>query len=194
MQNISSVCVYCGSSSAVDETYRSAAKDIGEELGRQGISLVYGGGRVGLMGIAADATLAAGGQVIGIIPRHIQSLEIEHTGLTELHIVEDMHTRKAMMAERSDGFVILPGGLGTLDETFEILTWKQLKLHDKPVVVVDIDGYWSPMVEMIDHIIASGFAKPAHRDLFTVVPSVSEILPALRAAPQPVIDPKLKWV
>jgi len=193
MQNISSVCVYCGSSGAVDETYRNAAKQIGDTLGREGVTLVYGGGRVGLMGLTADATLEAGGQVIGIIPQHIQSLEIEHTGLTELHIVDDMHTRKMMMAERSDGFVILPGGLGTLDETFEILTWKQLKLHDKPVVIVDIGGYWRPMVDMIDHIIGSGFARPEHRDLFTVVDDVGDVIPALRAAPQPVIDPQLKW-
>lgn len=193
MQNISSVCVYCGSSGAVDETYKDAARQIGAELGREGVTLVYGGGRVGLMGITADSTLEAGGQVIGIIPQHIQSLEIEHTGLTELHIVDDMHTRKMMMAERSDGFVILPGGLGTLDETFEILTWKQLKLHDKPVVIVDVGGYWRPMIDMIDHIIRAGFAKPAHRDLFTVVDSVGDVMPALRAAPQPTIDPKLKW-
>ncbi|MEM1401179.1 MAG: TIGR00730 family Rossman fold protein, partial [Pseudomonadota bacterium] len=181
------------SSNDVDERYRKAAEDMGTALGRKGIRLIYGGGRVGLMGITADATLAAGGEVVGIIPEHIQSLEIQHTGLTELHVVEDMHTRKNMMAERSDGFVVLPGGLGTLDETFEILTWKQLRLHDKPVIIADIDGYWQSMMTMIDHIIDSGFAKPAHRDLYTVVDTIDQVIPALYAAPQPVIDPKLKW-
>ena len=193
MENITSVCVYCGSSGAVDETFRDAAKAVGDALGKRGIRLIYGGGRVGLMGIAADAALAAGGEVVGIIPSHIQSLEIEHTGLTELHIVDDMHTRKRMMAEQSDGFVILPGGLGTLDETFEILTWKQLRLHDKPVVIADIGGYWGPLMGLIDHLIDAGFARPEHRNLYTVTDTVEGIFEALAAAPQPTIDPQLKW-
>lgn len=193
MEKISSVCVYCGSSGSVDESYREAATQLGRELGQRGIRLIYGGGRVGLMGIAADAALAAGGEVVGIIPSHIQALEIEHTGLTELHVVDDMHTRKKMMAEMSDGFVILPGGLGTLDETFEILTWKQLKLHDKPVVIADIGGYWRPLTGLIDHMIEAGFAREGHRKLFTVVDNVGEVMEALHAAPEPVIDPKLKW-
>ena len=131
--------------SRVSDTYKDAAHQLGTLLGQNGHQLVYGGGRVGLMGIVADATLAAGGPVVGIIPEHIQVLEVEHTGLTELLVVDSMHTRKRMMVDRSDAFVVLPGGLGTLDETFEILTWKQLRLHDKPIVVANIDGYWDPL-------------------------------------------------
>ncbi|EWY37129.1 lysine decarboxylase [Skermanella stibiiresistens SB22] len=194
MKDLFSICVYCGSSSRVSDTYKDAAHELGTELGRKGHQLVYGGGRVGLMGIVADATLAAGGSVVGIIPEHIQVLEVEHTGLTELLVVDSMHTRKNMMVERSDAFVILPGGLGTLDETFEILTWKQLRLHDKPVVVVNIDGYWNPLEELLDHMIAEGFAQPAHRKLFTVVTRVEDVLPALSAQPEPTIDPETKWL
>ena len=145
MKDVFSVCVYCGSSSRVSDTYKDAAHQLGTLLGENGHQLVYGGGRVGLMGIVADATLAAGGSVVGIIPEHIQVLEVEHTGLTELLVVDSMHTRKRMMVDRSDAFVVLPGGLGTLDETFEILTWKQLRLHDKPIVVANIDGYWDAL-------------------------------------------------
>ena len=137
----------------VSDTYKDAAHQLGTLLGQNGHQLVYGGGRVGLMGIIADATLAAGGPVVGIIPEHIQVLEVEHTGLSELLVVDSMHTRKRMMVDRSDAFVVLPGGLGTLDETFEILTWKQLRLHDKPIVVANIDGYWDPLEGMTGYMI-----------------------------------------
>ena len=159
MKDVFSVCVYCGSSSRVSDTYKDAAHQLGTLLGQNGHQLVYGGGRVGLMGIIADATLAAGGPVVGIIPEHIQVLEVEHTGLSELLVVDSMHTRKRMMVDRSDAFVVLrrsrhPG------RTFEILTWKQLRLHDKPIVVANIDGYWDPLEGMLDHMIAQGSRSP----------------------------------
>jgi len=194
MKDLNSICVYCGSSSRVSDTYKDAAHQLGTLLGEGGHRLVYGGGRVGLMGIVADAALAAGAEVVGIIPEHIQVLEVEHTGLTELHVVDSMHTRKRMMVDQSDAFVVLPGGLGTLDETFEILTWKQLRLHDKPVVVVNIDGYWDPLEGLLDHMIAQGFAQPAHRRLFTVVNRIDEVLPALARQPESVIEPETKWL
>ena len=194
MTDVRAICVYCGSSNRVDESHKDSARRIGREIGERGLQLVYGGGRVGLMGIAADATLAAGGEVIGIIPGHIQELEVEHTGLTELHVVDSMHTRKRMMFDRSDAFVILPGGLGTLDETFEIITWKQLGLHDKPVIVVDAGGYWQPMLEMLEHMIRAGFARPEHRRLFRVVDAVEAVFEALALEPEPVIEPQAKWM
>lgn len=194
MSEIRSVCLYCGSSNRVSDAYKNAAHTLGTILGQRGYQLVYGGGRVGLMGIAADAALQAGAPVVGIIPEHIQVLEVDHTGLTELHIVDSMHTRKRMMVDRSDAFIILPGGLGTLDETFEILTWKQLRLHDKPVVVVNIDGYWDPMARMIDHMIAEGFAQPAHRNLFAVVNRVEDVPAALERQPEPTVEPETKWM
>jgi uncharacterized protein (TIGR00730 family) len=194
MAEIRSVCVYCGSSNRVDDVHKTAAHDLGTLIARRGWQLVYGGGRVGLMGLAADAAIAAGGRVVGIIPEHIQALEVEHTGLSELHVVDSMHTRKRMMVERSDAFAVLPGGLGTLDETFEILTWKQLRLHEKPVVLVDVAGYWRPLLRMLDGIIEAGFARPEHRDLFRVVGSVAEVPEALAAEPSPAVAPETKWM
>lgn len=194
MTEVRAICVYCGSSSRVDQSHKDSASRIGRLIGERGLQLVYGGGRVGLMGIAADATLAAGGEVIGIIPGHIQELEVEHTGLTELHVVDSMHTRKRMMFDRSDAFVVLPGGLGTLDETFEIITWKQLGLHDKPVVIVDADGYWRPMLDMLNHMIDSGFARTEHLSLFRVVDDVDAVFDALALEPEPVIEPQAKWM
>lgn len=182
-----SVCVYCGSSSRVADIHKQAAHALGDGLARRGIRLVYGGGRVGLMGIVADAALAAGGEVVGIIPEHIQSAEVEHTGLTELHVVDSMHTRKRMMVERSDAFVVLPGGLGTLDETFEILTWKQLGLHDKPIVIADVDGYWRPLLGLIDHMIAEGFARDTVQGFYRVADQIDDVFAALESEPASVL-------
>jgi len=187
MRKIGSLCVYCGSASQVDPRYREAAVRLGGVLAARGISLVYGGGRIGLMGLMADACLQAGGQVIGIIPEFLRSREVGHGAVTELVVVDSMHLRKQAMFDRSDGFVILPGGLGTLDETFEVLTWKQLRLHDKPIVVADIAGYWQPFAALIDHVIGAGFAGPAMRKLFTVVGDVDQIVPAVEAAAAPLI-------
>ena len=188
MSLVRSVCVYCGSSSQVDEAYKQAAHDLGTEIGRCGIRLVYGGGRVGLMGIVADAALAAGGEVVGIIPEHIQAMEVDHTGLTELHVVDSMHTRKRMMVERSDAFVILPGGLGTMDEAFEIITWRQLHLHDKPIVVANIKGYWEPFRALLDHIRHTGFGRGETAHLYSFVDTVEDILPALARQPEPATE------
>jgi uncharacterized protein (TIGR00730 family) len=187
MRQIKSLCVYCGSASQVDPRYRNAAVRLGEVLAGRGITLVYGGGRVGLMGLMADACLQAGGQVVGIIPEFLRSREVGHGAVTELVVVDGMHVRKQAMFDRSDGFVILPGGLGTLDETFEVLTWKQLRLHDKPIVVADIAGYWQPFGALIDHVIGAGFAGPAMRKLFTVVDDVDQIVPAAEAAAAPLV-------
>jgi uncharacterized protein (TIGR00730 family) len=180
--------VYCGSSAQVDQRHREAAARLGARLAADGIALVYGGGRVGLMGLMADACLQAGGQVIGIIPEFLRSREVGHGAVTELVVVDNMHVRKQTMFERSDGFVILPGGLGTLDETFEVLTWKQLKLHDKPIVVVDIAGYWRPFTALIDHVIREGFANPAMRQQFQVVDDVDRVVPTLMAAAPPLVS------
>ncbi|MCW5732345.1 MAG: TIGR00730 family Rossman fold protein [Alphaproteobacteria bacterium] len=184
MARVTSLCVYCGSSSNVDPVHREAARRLGEELARRDIRLVYGGGRVGLMGICADAALAGGGRVLGIIPQHLDAAEVGHRG-GELRIVSSMHERKQMMFEESDAFAILPGGIGTMDEAFEIITWRQLGLHDKPVVVVNEAGYWNPFLSLLDHIIESGFARPTIRRLYSVVEGVGALLPELLAEPEP---------
>jgi uncharacterized protein (TIGR00730 family) len=176
-----SVCVYCGSSGSVAPSFRHAAAEIGRILAENGIQLVYGGGRVGLMGLAADAALAAGGAVVGVIPRLIAEMEVAHQTLTELIVVETMHERKRIMAERSDAFLILPGGYGTLDEMFEILTWKQLGLHDRPIVIANLDGYWDPLMVLIRHALHEGFIRPPHATLFAEVKTIDAVLPALAA-------------
>lgn len=192
--NIENVCVYCGSSSGVDDVYKEAAKNLGGLIASEDWGVVYGGGRVGLMGIVADSALAAGGRVIGIIPEHIQAREVEHTDLTELHIVETMHVRKQMMVDRSQAFVILAGGLGTLDEFFELITWKQLGLHDKPIVVVNVDGYWTKMLDSLDHIASKGFMRETDLDLFVTVETIEEVPQAIKDAPKEKFDPATKWI
>jgi uncharacterized protein (TIGR00730 family) len=194
MRKIKSVCVYCGSSSQVDQRYRDAAVALGALLARCRTTLVYGGGRVGLMGLLADACLQAGGEVIGVIPEFLRRYEVGHGAVTELVVVDNMHQRKQQMFDRSDGFVILPGGLGTLEEMFEVLTWKQLRLHDKPIVIADIAGYWAPLTALIDQMIGENFARPEARDLFAVVDRVDAILPALEQAPLPMVGPETKWM
>ncbi|CAK0772565.1 Cytokinin riboside 5'-monophosphate phosphoribohydrolase [uncultured Gammaproteobacteria bacterium] len=194
MESLRSVCVYCGASTRVNAIHKEAARRLGTILGGRGIELIYGGGRVGLMGILADAALAAGGRVTGVIPEHIQSLEVGHTGLTNLIVVETMHERKRAMIDRANAFVVLPGGFGTLDETFEILSWKQLRLHDKPMVLVDIDGYWGPLVALIDHVVDQGFAQPGNRRMFTVVSQVEDVIDALARQPAPAVRLESKWL
>ena len=177
--NVASICVYCGSSNRVAQKFKDTADVIGTELARRGARIVYGGGHVGLMGIVADAALRAKGQVIGIIPEHIRAQEVQHMGLTELHVVPDMHTRERMMVERAEAFLIMPGGFGTLDEVFEILTWKKLQLHSKPVIIFNQDGYWNDMLALIDKTIAEGFSQPADRDLFHTVQNIDELFALL---------------
>jgi uncharacterized protein (TIGR00730 family) len=185
MHPVRRVCVYCGSSIGVDAAHREAARELGRGLAKAGLGLVYGGGRIGLMGLLADAALGAGGSVVGVIPSHLHAAELAHPGLSELVVVATMHERKRVMAERADAFAVLPGGVGTLDETFEILSWRQLRLHDKPIFLVDVGGYWRPLTALLDHIVAGGFARPETRALVTVVPTVAALLAALPETPTP---------
>jgi hypothetical protein len=185
-----SLCVYCGSSVGAKPQIQDAARQLGRLMAESRIRLVYGGGRVGLMGVIADAVLDGGGEVVGIIPEFLDTREVGHRGVTELHIVDSMHARKSLMVELSDAFAVLPGGFGTLDETFEVLTWRQLRLHDKPIMLVDLDGYWNPFLDLVDHLIAQGFVHPSCRDLFTVVTSVEEVVAAVAQAPQPAVGTK----
>jgi uncharacterized protein (TIGR00730 family) len=179
MAGVCCLCVFCGGAERVDAQFRDAARELGTGLAAAGIETVFGGGRVGLMGVLADAAVAAGGRVTGIIPARLRDAELAHTGITELVIVDTMHARKALMAERADAFAILPGGIGTLDETFEILSWKQLALHDKPIFLVDVDGYWSYLRRLLDHIVESGFAPPKTHDFLQILPNVAALLAAL---------------
>jgi len=183
MKKIRRLCVYCGSSGAVEARFREAASELGARLAAAGIELVYGGGRVGLMGLLADAALTTNGKVTGIIPRRLLDAEVAHLGVTELVVVDSMHDRKRLMAEKADAFAVLPGGIGTLDELLETLSWKQLELHDKPILLVDIGGYWAPLRELLDHIVVNGFARPQTRRLLHVVPSVSALMAALSEQP-----------
>jgi uncharacterized protein (TIGR00730 family) len=179
-RRIGSVCVYCGSSSGSDPEFAEAAEALGGYLAESGIDIVFGGNRSGLMGHLADAALAAGGTVIGILPQGLFDREVAHPNLSVLHEVGSMHERKQMMSELSDGFVALPGGLGTLEELAEIATWGQLGIHDKPIVVLNTASYWSPLVDFLDHAVATGFLKEENRDLFAFVSDVAKVIPTLR--------------
>lgn len=188
MAQIRSLCVYCGASDRGRESHRDAAIRLGAILAKAGVRLIFGGGRIGLMGMLADSALREGGEVVGIIPEFLDRIEVGHTACTRLIVTENMHERKEKMAELSDGFAILPGGLGTLDETFEILTWKQLQLHDKPIVVADVDGFWGPLVGLIDNLVAENYARAENRALFSVVDTVEEVLPTLESMPDSVVE------
>ena len=183
MTPITSLCVYCGSSRGNNPAFMALATELGKEMARRNVRLIYGGGRVGLMGACADAVMASGGEVIGIIPQHLQDLEVGHTGLTELKVVDNMHTRKRMMFDLSDAFCVLPGGLGTLEELFEVVTWRQLGIHDKPIVVLNAENYWDNLVGMIDGIIGEGFAQPKVRQYFSVASSVGRLFDLLATPP-----------
>ncbi len=182
MPHVTRLCVYCGSAVGLDPRYRAAARELGDALAKAGIDLVYGGGRIGLMGVLADAVLEARGRVVGIIPDRLRDAELAHQGASELIVTGSMHDRKRLMAERADAFAVLPGGIGTLDETFEILTWHHLGLHDKPIFLVDVAGYWQPLRDLLDHLVAHGFAAPLVPRLLTIVPSVAELMTALAHA------------
>lgn len=192
--SIENVCVYCGSSSRVDDAFKEAATQMGTLIAKEGWGVVYGGGHVGLMGLTADAALQNGGKVIGIIPEHIQEREVQHDNLTELHVVDTMHVRKQMMVDKSQAFVILAGGLGTLDELFELLTWKQLGLHDKPIVIVNINGYWTKLLEAVQNIADEGFMRQEDLGLYMVVDSVDDVPKAIKEAPHEKFDPTTKWI
>ena len=165
MGSIHSICVFCGAATGRDPSYAAAAAVTGETLARRGIRVVYGGGRLGLMGTVADAALAAGGEVVGVIPRGLVDRELAHPALTELRVVETLHERKAQMAELADGFLALPGGLGTLEELAEVLSWAQLDLHAKPIGLLDVGGYFAPLEAFLDRAVAEGFIAERHRRL-----------------------------
>jgi uncharacterized protein (TIGR00730 family) len=179
LAEIRSVCVYCGSSLGHDPRHRATAAQFGETLAAAKIELVYGGGNIGLMGVLADAAIGGGGRVTGIIPEDLKRAELAHEGLDDLVTVSSMHERKRQMFERADAFVALPGGPGTLDETIEIITWRQLHLHGKPLVILNEGDYWRPLLDLFDHTIAGGFARESFRQLFLVVDRVEDVLPAL---------------
>jgi uncharacterized protein (TIGR00730 family) len=173
---IDSVCVFCGSAMGASPRYLEAARTLGRTTAAAGVQLVYGGAHVGLMGALADAALEAGGEVVGVMPRALVDREIAHRGLTTLHVVESMHERKALMAELAGAFVALPGGLGTLEELFEIWTWGMLGLHDKRYAIVDVDGYYAPLIAFLDHARDEGFIRPAQREQLIVEPDASRVL------------------
>lgn len=185
------VCVYCGSSPGDRPVYTEAARVLGHAIAARGLTLVYGGGHVGLMGVVADAALAGGGEVIGIIPQRLVDAEVAHHGLTRLEVVDSMHERKARMAELSDAFIALPGGFGTLDELFEILTWAQLGMHGKPCGLLEIENYFAPLVTWVDNAVTSGFIRRRHRELLMVDDDRERLLDRL-AAHEPVAISK--WV
>jgi len=185
------ICVYCGSSPGRDAAYAAAARDVGRTLAEGGIGLVYGGGHVGLMGAVADAALEAGGAVTGIIPQALVDREIGHRGVRDLRVVGSMHERKLLMADLADGFVALPGGMGTLEELFEIYTWTQLGLQAKPLALLNVRGYYDGLIAFLDHAVAERFVTPAHRGMLVVAHDAGEVLEAFarwRAPDRP------KWI
>jgi len=171
-----SICVFCGASPGVNPLYRETAEALGRHIGERGLRLVYGGGAVGLMGVVADAAMAAGGEVIGIIPHSLERSEIGHRGLTRLEVVDGMHARKARMAELSDAFIALPGGLGTLEELFEVWTWGQLGYHAKPLGLLDVNGFYDKLSLFIDHLVDEGFVRAPHREMLQRGASPAELL------------------
>jgi uncharacterized protein (TIGR00730 family) len=188
---MNSLCVYCGSSSGSDPAYAAAARELGQLLAAQQIELIYGGGRVGLMGVLADAVLDAGGRVQGVIPQSLADREVAHHGLTQLHVVDTMHQRKALMAELADGFLALPGGLGTFEELFEVWTWAQLGMHAKPIGLLNVAGYFDLLLQFLDHAVSQQLLKPVHRAVLSVSNDPAEMLRMLCQA-LPVSEPK--WI
>ena len=179
MKEIKSVCVFCGASNNVPKKFLGSGADFGQMLAQRGIRLIYGGGDCGVMGAVANATMKNGGQVTGVFPVSLRNIENEHQSLSEIIIVETMHERKMGMFERSDAFIVFPGGFGTMDEMFEILTWKQLKLHDKPVIIFNYQGYWDPLIALMKNIIEIGFAKTEVATFYHVVTELDEIMDIL---------------
>jgi uncharacterized protein (TIGR00730 family) len=179
MHDLKSVCVYCGSSSGHDPDFTRAADDLGEALAAAGITLVYGGGSLGLMGRIARRVLAAGGHVVGIIPRFLHDREVMLREVPELIVTEDMHERKRLMFERSDAFVTLPGGIGTLEEVVEMMTWSQLGRHEKPIILANVKNFWAPLNGLIRHMTEAGFIRPGWDVSYDVVDRVEDIIPAL---------------
>jgi uncharacterized protein (TIGR00730 family) len=188
---VRSICVFCGSRPGTDVSYTDAARSLGTTLAAKGITLVYGGAHVGLMGMLADAAMKAGGEVVGVMPRALVEREISHTGLTELHIVGSMHERKALMAELSDGFMALPGGTGTLEEFFEVLTWANLGEHRKPCGLLNVSGYYDPLLALFDHMVEKGFLTEEHRAMVLVASEATDLLDAFSGYAPPSVP---KWI
>jgi hypothetical protein len=187
---IKSICVFCGSSMGAKTAYSAAAHDLGVELVHHHITLVYGGGSVGLMGLIADSALKHGGQVIGILPQTLAQREIEHGRLTELHIVETMHQRKEMMAKLCDAFVTMPGGFGTYEELFEVISWAQLGIHSKPILLLNIGGFFDPLIQLMEHSVREGFIRQEDADLVRITSNVDEVIPTLQESPRQDFRPK----
>lgn len=188
---IQSICLFCGSNSGGNPAYAEAARNLGGELAARDITLVYGGGNIGLMGIAADAALAAGGRVIGVIPGFLRDKEVAHDGLSELHITQTMHERKALMEDLSGGFIALPGGFGTYDELFEMLTWGQLSVHQKPIGLLNVAGFFDPLLAMVQHGVREGFIHEANLALFVVADTLPALLERMN---QYRAKPAAKWL
>ena len=184
------LCVFCGSQHGTRAAYAEAAARVGRTIARDGLGLVYGGGLVGLMGVVADAALAEGGRVVGVIPEHLSAKEIAHGGLTELLIVPGMHERKALMASRSRAFLTLPGGVGTFEEFFEILTWAILGLHRKPIGILNVEGYYDPLIALMDHAVTEGFVRPEHRDLVRISDDPEGLVSLLASYDPPPVAPR----
>ncbi len=189
---LSSVCVFCGSRTGKSPAYAQAGRALGATLAQQKIRLVFGGGKVGVMGALADGALAAGGEVVGVMPHALAAREIVHTGLTRLHLVDTMHERKAMMEELCDGFIALPGGFGTFEELFEVITWSQLGIHRKPVGLLDVDGYFAPLRALVDHGVDCDFIPEAQRTQLLVATEPGELLQQMAAWTPP--EPARKWI
>lgn len=185
------ICVFAGSNSGARAEYVAGARELGRVLAERGLGLVYGGGRVGLMGALADEALSRGGHVIGVIPEALMAREVGHKGLSELRVVKSMHERKAMMADLADGFVALPGGFGTVEEFFEVLTWAQLGLHRKPCALLDIDGYYEPLLSFVEHSVGQGFVKPEYSAMISTSGSPAELLDRMATYRAPVVE---KWI
>jgi uncharacterized protein (TIGR00730 family) len=185
------VCVYCGSSPGNQPIYREMAEAMGGLLARRGIGLVYGGGNVGLMGVVADAALAGGGEVIGVIPGALADREVAHAGVTDLRVVDSMHTRKALMAELSDAFIAMPGGVGTFEEFFEAVTWTQLGVHRKPCGLLNVGGFYTPLAAFIDQAVTEGFIKPIHRAMIVVDDDPERLVNSLATVKLPDVP---KWI
>ncbi|MEQ8268132.1 MAG: TIGR00730 family Rossman fold protein [Parvibaculum sp.] len=179
---LTSLCVYCGSSTGKDPLFMAEAERFGHMMARSNVELVYGGGGIGVMGAVARAVLAKGGKVTGIIPKFLTEIEVEFKGVTELIVTESMHARKQLMFDRSQGFVALPGGIGTVEETIEMLTWAQLGRHSYPIVIANLNGFWDPLIELLDHVIKAGFARSDIRRIYSVVDRVEDILPRIEAS------------
>jgi uncharacterized protein (TIGR00730 family) len=188
---LSSVCVFCGSNGGADPVYLETATEVGRTLAERGLRLVYGGGKVGMMGAIADGALAAGGDVVGVIPQQIFDLEIGHEGLGDLRVVGSMHERKALMAELADAFVALPGGIGTFEELFEVYTWAQLGLHRKPLGLLDVAGYYAPLETMLDHAVEQRFLRPETRAMLVRDDSLDGLLARFAAWEAPGLP---KWI